>query len=93
MVIFNISINVESKEYTKSIENSNRLVNKLKDEFEAIGFEKCDIKTTYYNSRPIYQSVEVGVVSKDMNVSLKDMLSSITLKLNSIWTTTESMRS
>lgn len=64
LVIFNISTNVESKEYAKSIENSNRLVNKLKDEFEAIGFEKCDIKTTYYNSRPIYQSVEVGVVSK-----------------------------
>lgn len=64
LVIFNISTSVKSKEYSKSIENSNSFVNKLKNEFISIGFEKQDLKTTYFNSRPVYQSVEVGVVSK-----------------------------
>ena len=47
LVIFNISTSVQSKEYGKSIENSNRLVNKLKNEFEAIGFEKNYLKKIY----------------------------------------------
>ncbi len=64
LVIFNISTSVQSPEYSVSINKSNELVAKLKNDFESLGFERSDLKTVYYNTGPIYESVEVGVVEK-----------------------------
>ena len=64
LVIFNISTSVQSDEYSVSISQSNKLVNKLKKDFESLGFERDDLKTVYYNTRPVYESVEVGVIEK-----------------------------
>ena len=64
LVIFNISTSVQSEEYSLSINRSNELVGKLKNDFESLGFERSDVKTVYYNTRPVYESVEVGVIEK-----------------------------
>ena len=64
LVIFNISTSVQSQEYSISINKSNELVGKLKRDFESMGFERSGLKTVYYNTGPIYESVEVGVIEK-----------------------------
>lgn len=64
LVIFRISTSARREEYSQSIDASNRLVNDLKRNFEEMGFPRDDLKTVSFNTRPIYQSVEVGLVNK-----------------------------
>lgn len=64
LVIFDISTSAQSEVYADSVVESNRLVNKLKQSFEDMGFNKDDLKTVNYHTRPVYEYVEVGVVNK-----------------------------
>ena len=64
LVIFDISTSAQSEVYADSVVESNRLVNKLKQAFEDMGFNKDDLKTVNYHTRPVYEYVEVGVVNK-----------------------------
>ena len=64
MVIFRISISLRKDEYAGSVDASNRLINDLKDRLEGIGFQRDDVKTIHFSTRPIYQSVEEGLVNK-----------------------------
>lgn len=64
LIIFDISTSAQSEVYADSVVESNRLVNKLKQAFEDMGFNKDDLKTVNYHTRPVYEYVEVGVVNK-----------------------------
>ena len=64
LVIFDISTSAQSEVYADSVVESNRLVNKLKQAFEDMGFKKDDLKTVNYHTHPVYEYVEVGVVNK-----------------------------
>ena len=71
LVIFRISTTAFDKEYASAIDASNRLVNELKNDFKDLGFEKDDLKTTYFTTRQIHESVEVGVFNKRHESQLK----------------------
>ena len=71
LAIFKISTSTRRKEYSQSIDASNMLVNDLKRDFEEMGFQKDDFKTVSFNTRPIYQSVEVGLVNKTHRMELE----------------------
>lgn len=71
LVIFNISTSVMEKEYSESIDASNRLINKLKQDLESIGFKKEDLKTTNFTTRQTFEYVEVGVISKKQERQFK----------------------
>ena len=64
LAIFRISTTTQTEELKSSINESNRLINDLKEKFQSIGFEKDDLKTVSYYTRPVYETVEVGVINK-----------------------------
>ena len=64
LVIFRISTSATSKDYADSVDNSNMIVNKIKMDFEKMGFSGDELKTVNYYTRPVYEDVEVGVINK-----------------------------
>lgn len=64
LVIFRIQTSARQKEYSDAVEASNVLVNTLKGELESLGFDGKDLKTITFDTRPIFEHVEVGIIAK-----------------------------
>lgn len=71
LVIFNISTTAQANELEDSVDASNGLISELKNDFESMGFERDDLKTVNFHTRPVYEYFEVGVVNKRHERKLK----------------------
>ena len=81
LVIFSISTALTRKEYGESIDASNRLVNRLKQDFESIGFKKEDLKTTNFSTHQVVEYVETGLISKKQERQLEGFKTCHDLKI------------